>query len=129
MVLKVGEEKWHLHFHTQNTSEMDETREEHGQKPLLWQLVTTCLVHTGQCIMTVAPDKYCVNGHVGVSNCSKKDHFVKRVGHRLALTRAIEKFPEATRRAIWQAYWLKVRRPKEKSDKFRKRVEAAQKAA
>ena len=112
MVLKIGEQRWHLHFHTTISNSTTE----------LWDVVTTCLVHTGPCILTTAEPKYCVNGRVGRASCSKRDQFVRSVGNRLALTRALEHVPPATRRQIWQAYWQRVKRPKETPQQFRERL-------
>ena len=121
MLLKVGNTLWRLHFHTRE-AESDEERLKRGQEPLRWNIETVCYAHSGQCILSAGPNKYCVNGAVGVAKCSKKDQFVRSVANRLALTRAIEDMAEPTRRAIWEAYWLRVRRPKETPAEFRRRL-------
>jgi hypothetical protein len=128
MLLEIGEgdhrQKWHLHFHT-TLAESDEVRAAKNLPPLLWAEETTCYVHTGVCVLSYATPKYCVNGQAGLARTSKKDQFLKSQGAKLALARALKKMPsvpKSIRKAIWDAYWAKVRRPKEKPDKFRKRI-------
>ncbi len=44
----------------------------------------------------------------GVAKCSPLDQFVKAIGRKLALTRALDEqhpFTKAERTAIWTAYW------------------------
>src|SRR6266571_8529536 len=107
MVLRIGEQKWHLHFHT-TEAESDESRLARKLPPLRYDIVVKCQVHTGPCVWTFVEPKYCVNGPVGTDWCSKSDQFVRRVGHKLALQRAIGHMPVAVRRQIWAAYWSKV---------------------
>jgi hypothetical protein len=137
MILKIVDENWHLHFHTK-LAESDEERAARTPPlpPLRWDIETTCYVHTGICVMTFQEPKYCINGTPGVAKTSKLDQHLKSQGAKLALARALSKMPgvpKSTRKAIWDAYWARVRRPKEKPDKFRKRrgilSQAAQKAA
>jgi hypothetical protein len=111
MILTVGEVQWKLHFHT-----------EFAQAGELWDVVVKCVIHSGPCILSHTEPRYCVNGPLGSARCSKKDNFNRRVGNRLALTRAISGLPVETRKLIWKAYWLKTRRPKESSAKFRERL-------
>lgn len=123
MVLTIGEVKWRLHFHSKTVALNGPTNPKG-----LWDVVTTCLVHSGPCIDGPADhgqETHCVNGLSGVARCSRKDGFNRRVGHRLALTRAISQLPVETRKLIWQAYWLRTRRPKESSQKFRQRIDKA----
>lgn len=135
MVLKIGDEPehqiWHLHFHTYEEP-TDEERGLQNLPPLLYDISTSCLAHTGACVFTV-PDstgrKYCINGHAGTAHCSKKDQFVKAVAHKTALRRALIGLGKEVRRQIWQAYGLRVRRPKETPEHFRRRLLLAQKAA
>jgi hypothetical protein len=125
MILEIGPEgqkqKWHLHFHRQ-LAESDQERAKRGLAPLPWDVVTTCLVHTGICVLTHAEPRYCINGLVGTSKCSKKDQFLRALGSKQALARALRSFDPALREQIWQAYWQKVRRPKERSEHFQRRV-------
>ena len=120
MVLRIGEQKWHLHFHIED---------EPGDSKALWYVVVKCLVHTGPCILTHAEPRHCINGLHGEARCSRKDNFVRAVGNRLALTRAIETLPISTREALWAAYWQVARRPKETSAHFRLRTGRTQNAA
>ena len=50
------------------------------------------------------PENYHVRGEV---NCFVKDRYVKEIGRRESLKRAITvgEFDRATRTAIWNAYW------------------------
>lgn len=121
MVLQIGEVKWMLHFHTEDAPAAPNPLPE-GFKPLLWDRLVRVHVHTGPCIETIGTPKHCVNGRVGVAKCSLKDQFVRSVGNRLALTNALKGLPADTRKAIWRAYWLKTRRPKESSLHFQARV-------
>lgn len=41
----------------------------------------------------------------GEAECHPLDNFDRRIGRRLALTRAIEELPRETRKEIWQEYW------------------------
>ena len=126
MILKTGEHGaetlWHLHFHRE-FAETDEERAKRNLPPLLWDVITTCLVHTGPCILTHVEPKYCVNGTVGKSRCSKRDQFVRSTGAKQALARAIQHLKPEVRKQLWDAYWLRTRRPKERPEKFRKRLE------
>jgi hypothetical protein len=137
MILQLGDQKWHLHFHT-TLAETDEERAAHEPPlpPLRWDWITTCYVHTGVCVLTFSEPKYCINGAVGEAKCSKKDNYLKSQGAKMALAKALSKLtgvPKSTRKAIWDAYWARVRRPKERPDKFRKRIglvgQQAQRAA
>jgi len=130
MILKTGdpgrETVWHIHIHHEF---LEDDSHEPRRKRKSWDVVSRALVHTGPCVLTYATPKYCVNGHAGEVYCSKKDSFVRSVGAKLALRAALEKLPRETREAIWQVYWLRVRRPKERHEKFRRRLEAISKAA
>lgn len=127
-MLEIGEgehkQKWHLHFHT-TLAETDEERALRKLPPLRWDYITTCNVHTGVCVLTFVEPKYCINGQTGTAKCSKQDGFLKSQGAKMALERALAKLPnisKPTRQALWDAYWKRTRRPKEKPDKFRKRI-------
>ena len=115
MVLQIGDTKWKLHFHTEVVQ----------NDACKWDVVIRCAIHSGPCILSQAEPRYCVSGLVGEAKCSKKDRFNRRVGNRLALTRALAGLPVLTRRTIWAAYWLRVRRPKESSVKFKARIQHA----
>lgn len=124
MLLKIGEEKWHLHFKRESAAS-DEERIEKGLPPLLYKLIITCAIHTGLCIKSDTNEKtHCVNGTQGMAFVSKRDQFVRSVGNKLALSRALNKttLSKETRRAIWDAYWVRVKRPKETSKKFQRRL-------
>jgi hypothetical protein len=125
MILKVRvgqeEQQFHLHFHREE-SESDESRKAKNLPPLRWSFVTTCAVHTGPCVPSAGEQKYCTVGIVGTSKCSKLDQCVRATGAKLALARAIRGLSEDIRKQIWEAYWQRTRRPKERSDKFRRRV-------
>jgi len=111
MVLKVGEVKWKLHFRTEIVQNA------------LWDVVIRCALHSGPCILSQKEPVHCVNTALeGEAKCSKKDNFNRRVGNRLALTKALKNLPLVTRESIWRAYWQKVRRPKESSAKFKQRL-------
>jgi hypothetical protein len=122
MILEIGTDKFHLHFH-RTFAESDEERLKRGLPALPWDVVTTCAVHTGPCVLAAGAQKYCTAGIVGTSKCSKMDQFVKATGAKQALQRAIRHLGAPVRKQIWDAYWLRTRRPKERSDKFRKRIQ------
>jgi hypothetical protein len=134
MIIKTGKEGtpdakvWHLHFHRQE-AESDVARAIRKLPPLPWDVVTTCLVHNGPCVLTHMEPKYCVNGTVGTSKCSKRDQYVRATGAKQALARALRFLSVELREQIWQAYWLRTRRPKERPEKFRKRLQQQSKAA
>lgn len=124
MILRIGDEEqthYHVHFHREY-AESDEARRAKGLQPLLWDVITTCSVHTGSCVLSAGQQKYCIVGHVGTSKCSKRDQFVKATGAKTALARALRHLGPDVRKKIWDAYWLQTRRPKERSEKFRNRV-------
>jgi hypothetical protein len=123
MVLKLGDVVWHLHFH-RSEAESDESRALRGLSPLLWDFVTSCTIHTGPCVLRNIQPRYCINGTTGIAKCSKRDQFVKRAGAKLALSKALRltTLDKKARKALWDAYWARTRRPKERSDKFLKRV-------
>ena len=127
MVLKVGEELWHLHvYHNFLPDDSSLPR----KKRKSWDVETRVCVHTGVCVWNQATEpRHCINGAIGSIFCSKKDPFCKSVGLKLALKDAMRTLPEPTRKAIWDALWLRMRRPKERPEKFRKRVGPTQKAA
>lgn len=114
MVLKIGDTLWYLHFRTVHVNPCNVNS--------LWSIVTTCHVHTGVHIWSPTEPRYCVNGPVGEAKCSKKDNYNRRIGNRLALANAIKGLPYETKKAIWDAYWQRVRFPKESSQKFRQRT-------
>lgn len=41
----------------------------------------------------------------GWADCAPQDRFVKEVGRRVAITRALHFFPRETRKAVWSSYW------------------------
>ena len=41
---------------------------------------------------------------VGVAHCSEQDAFVRKIGRKLALTRALKSMPREFRRQAWAAY-------------------------
>lgn len=41
---------------------------------------------------------------IGVACCSLSDRYVKSVGRKVALARAIEEFDKDFRKAVWEAY-------------------------
>lgn len=122
MILKVGEETWHLHIHHEFLGDDSLLPRKRRRS---WDVVTKALVHSGICVMAAGPQKYCVNGLSGEARCSKKDNFVRAVGAKEALRLALYKLPREVREAIWQAYWQRVRRPKERSEKFKRRIQQA----
>jgi hypothetical protein len=123
MLLEIGEgdkaQRWHIHIHHEV---LEDDSALPRKKRRSWDVVTRALVHTGVCVVGTSEPKHCVTGLKGEALCSKKDNFVKAVASRLALTRALQQMPREAREAIWEAYWLRVRRPKERSDKFQRRV-------
>jgi hypothetical protein len=123
MILEIGEgekaQHWYIHIHHEF---LEDDSKLSRRKRRSWDVVTRALVHTGICVVGTSEPKHCVTGLKGEALCSKKDNFVKSVASRLALTRALEQVPREAREAIWKAYWLKVRRPKERSANFRRRV-------
>jgi hypothetical protein len=125
MILKVlvnnEELQYHVHFHREE-SESDEARKAKNLPPLRWSIITTCAVHTGQCVLAAGSKKYCTVGSMGTSKCSKLDQCVRATGAKLALARAIRGFSDEVRKQIWEAYWQRTRRPKERSEHFRRRV-------
>jgi len=129
MILKIGsgeqEQQFRVHFHREY-AETDEQRaaKDPPEPPLLWTVVVTCAIHTGPCVLTARTPKYCINGNVGTSKCSKKDQFVRATGAKTALARAMRHLSPEVRKLIWEAYWQRTRRPKETSAAFKKRLEA-----
>ena len=47
----------------------------------------------------------------GRSHCAAGDQFCRRVGRKVALTRALKSYPKLVRQAIWHAYWRSGQRP------------------
>lgn len=41
----------------------------------------------------------------GIACCHINDNFDRRIGRRIALTRAVKKLPRAIRSLIWAEYW------------------------
>lgn len=50
---------------------------------------------------------------LGTAQCSKQDQFVKAVGRKIALTRALKDgmFNKEYRTLIWNKYWSLVKKP------------------
>lgn len=123
MILKIGEgeaqKQWHIHIHHEFLPDDSQLPR---KKRRSWDVVTKALVHTGPCVAASGPQKYCVTGRPGEVRCSKKDNFVKCVGAKQALKQALSGLDKATREALWKAYWLLVKRPKERPEHFRRRV-------
>ena len=114
-------QEWHLHFHRR---EAQSTLANGQAAP--WDIITTCLVHTGDCLFTQGSLKYCVKGQIGTAKCSRKDQYSRRAGAKLALARAIQSLSQEIRQQIWRAYWLRCRRPKESPQKFAHRLAKTQ---
>lgn len=45
----------------------------------------------------------------GAAGCSLSDQYVKEIGRRVALTRALAKWPREKRAKVWRAYWQSKR--------------------
>lgn len=57
--------------------------------------VTLCLIYDN--------DKLPVQ--VGAAYCSKKDHYDRKVGRKVALARALKDTPREYRKKVWDAYF------------------------
>ena len=49
-------------------------------------------------------------GGGGHADCSIHDQFSRAKGRKIALTRAIARFPKSVRRQVWEAYFKRVAR-------------------
>lgn len=47
----------------------------------------------------------------GHAYCCHTDQFNRKVGRKVALTRALRPYPRAVRQAVWHAYWQSGQRP------------------
>ena len=65
---------------------------------------TACLLHVGLC--SASPCAEDGSQWTGLARCAPTDQFVKAVGRKLALARAMQaaQLPKPTRAAIWAAY-------------------------
>lgn len=69
--------------------------------------LTRVKIHPGRCEVkgcvgiVTAPDCF----YQGIAKCNPCDQFSKKVGRRMALTRALEPLPRSLRAQIWEAYW------------------------
>jgi hypothetical protein len=64
---------------------------------------TECSIHEGKCLQPCRPCGSTAT--TGVAHCNPKDNFDRRLGRRVALTRALAALPRATRTAIWRTYF------------------------
>lgn len=63
---------------------------------------TTCFIYNGDGYIAYDGDAW----------CSLKDPFIRSVGRKLALSRAVEGMPKDMRTKIWDKYWSVVGGPK-----------------
>ena len=91
---------WTAHFHHQFLSE-----EQAADK--LYDVVTSCCIHSGNCVHTGENDTCTRASYMGISKCSKKDVFLKAAGRRTALDRAlrVNGVDYELRKQLWDAYW------------------------
>lgn len=62
-----------------------------------------CTIHKGDCKIIKYPCGT-PNSYVGISKCSPKDNFNRRVGRKIAFTRAICVYPPHVRKLLWAAF-------------------------
>ena len=73
-------------------------------------------IHTDACIYAPArpltlPDKVCVNGVVGYTQCTPGDQFIKAEGIKIAFARAVRGFDRQTRSFLWRELYKRYKHP------------------
>lgn len=48
----------------------------------------------------------------GLAQCSTSDNFEKAMGRKIAMARAVERFPLEIRKALWNEYWKRSHPPR-----------------
>lgn len=65
-------------------------------------------VHHGECVGKPCSKLY----HEGIATCSRRDFFVRSVGRKLALQKALANYAKEIRKGLWLAYWQLSRPPR-----------------
>lgn len=68
---------------------------------------TVCTVHEGPC--NISEDQCLTPCLGGDAKCSPKDNFSRRIGRKIAFTRAIKQLPREQRQKLWIAYLAVVK--------------------
>lgn len=95
MRVSAGEVDYAIHFHFQQGTM--------GREVL-------CFVHSGPCKEKTRPCG--TESSSGIATCSRKDTFVRAIGRKVALQRALRGIPRAQRSLIWEAYYQQAHKPK-----------------
>lgn len=97
MKLKVGNVFWTVHFHHQEVKDHP-----------LWDIVTSCRIHSGTCHRVGENDGCTRAGFLGVAKCSHKDVYNRSAGNKIAFASALKSsgMESEDRRLFWLEYWL-----------------------
>jgi cell wall hydrolase len=97
MILEIGDQKYAVHFAHRWDYQIEET----GHGRMHWS--THCALHEGICKIKGCAE--IAHPYYGAAFCHENDQFSKRVGRKLAMSRAIKPLPRSLRQQLWAAYF------------------------